>query len=469
MIALTLGEIAAATGGALLPGTDAGALVTSVVTDSREVGPGALFVAIAGDHHDGHDHAAAAAAAGAVGVLASREVDAPGVLVGDTVVALGDVAREDHRRLAAAGVRTVALTGSSGKTSTKDLLAQLLPLVGPTVATQGNHNNEIGLPLTVLAADEDTGLLVLEMGMRGLGHLAYLTGIAVPDVALVLNVGTAHVGEVGSREDVARAKAELVEALRPDGLAVLNADDPAVRAMASLTSARVVMFGEGAGADVRATDVRLDDRACASFVLHRAGASAPVSLPLPGEHQVSNALAAAAVALELGATLPGVAAALGAVTGRSRWRMEVSQTEDGVTVVNDAYNANPESVRAALKALVAMGGRERRTWAVLGEMKELGPDAVAEHDAIGRLAVRLDVSRLVCVGDGARTMHLGAAQEGSWGQESVWLPDADAAVALLRRELRPGDVVLVKASRSIGLEGVAQALLAGPTGEDGPL
>jgi UDP-N-acetylmuramoyl-tripeptide--D-alanyl-D-alanine ligase len=464
VIALTLGEIAAATGGRCSghrrrrPGD----LGRHRLARGR---PGALFVAIAGDHHDGHDHAAPLRAR-AVGV-SPREVDAQACssATPSSPSATSPARPPPARRRGRAHGRA---TGSSGRRA-PDLLAQLLPLVGPTVATQGNHNNEIGLPLTVLTADEDTGLLVLEMGMRGLGHLAYLTGIAVPDVALVLNVGTAHVGEVGSREDVARAKAELVEALRPDGLAVLNADDPAVRAMASLTSARVVMFGEGAGADVRATDVRLDDRACASFVLHRAGASAPVSLPLPGEHQVSNALAAAAVALELGATLPGVAAALGAVTGRSRWRMEVSQTEDGVTVVNDAYNANPESVRAALKALVAMGGRERRTWAVLGEMKELGPDAVAEHDAIGRLAVRLDVSRLVCVGDGARTMHLGAAQEGSWGQESVWLPDADAAVALLRRELRPGDVVLVKASRSIGLEGVAQALLAGPTGEDGPL
>ncbi len=461
---LTLADAATATGGTVLPGTDPHALVRRVVTDSREVRAGDLFVAIKGDTHDGHDHGALAVAAGAVGVLASSPVDAPGVLVGDTVLALGAVARASLELLPECTV--VALTGSSGKTSTKDLLAQVLPLAGPTVATEGNLNNEIGLPLTVLRADEGTRFLIVEMGMRGLGHIRYLCRIARPDVAVVLNVGSAHVGELGSRDAIAAAKSEVVEGLAPEGVAVLNADDPFVREMARRAPGRVVTFGEHPGADVRATGVRLDELARASFVLEHRDGTAPVALALHGEHHVANALAAAAVAIELGIPLPDVAAALGSSGQRSRWRMEVTQTPEGVTVVNDAYNANPESVRAALKALVAMA-RGRRGWAVLGEMRELGGDAMAEHDAIGRLVVRLDVDRLVVVGQGARAMHLGAAQEGSWGQESTWVPDVDAALALLRRELRPGDVVLVKASRSAGLERVAQALVADPAGEDG--
>jgi UDP-N-acetylmuramoyl-tripeptide--D-alanyl-D-alanine ligase len=465
MMPLTLAEVAEAAGGSLLPGTDPEALVVRVVTDSREVAAGDLFVAIRGEHHDGHDHAAAAAAAGAAGVLASSRVGAPGVLVDDTVLALGAVARASLARLP--GCRVVALTGSSGKTSTKDLLAAVLPLAGPTVATEGNLNNEIGLPLTALRADEGTRVLVVEMGMRGLGHIAYLCGIARPDVALVLNVGSAHLGELGSREAIADAKAELVDGLGPEGVAVLNADDPLVRAMASRAPGRVTTFGEIPTADVRATGVRLDRLARASFVLEHAGAAAPVALAVHGEHHVANALAAAAVALELGIPLAEVAAALGASAQRSRWRMEVTETPEGVTVVNDAYNANPESMRAALKALVAMAAGAR-SWAVLGEMRELGDGAMVEHDAIGRLAVRLDVDRLVVVGEGARALHMGAAQEGSWGQESLWVPDVDAALELLRRELAPGDVVLVKASRSAGLERVAEALVAGPAGQDGP-
>jgi UDP-N-acetylmuramoyl-tripeptide--D-alanyl-D-alanine ligase len=275
----------------------------------------------------------------------------------------------------------------------------------------------------------------------------------------VLNVGSAHLGEFGSRAAIAAAKGEIVEALGEGGAAVLNADDPLVAAMAARTSARVVRFGASPIADVRMDHLELDPLARPAFTLHAGGASAPVQLQMVGEHMAANACAAAAVALELGMPLARVAELLGAATPRSQWRMEVATTPGGVTVVNDAYNANPESMRAALRALAAMRQPGGRTIAVLGEMKELGADSIAEHDAIGRLAVRLDVWRTIAVGQGARPLFLGAAQEGSWDGEAQWVPDAEAAVAMLRGLLRAGDVVLVKASRSVGLEQVARALL----------
>ncbi|WP_380284741.1 UDP-N-acetylmuramoyl-tripeptide--D-alanyl-D-alanine ligase [Kitasatospora purpeofusca] len=461
MIALTLAEVAAAVGGTLA-GADPDVLVTAPVeVDSRKVRPGGLFAAFVGERVDGHDYAATAVEAGAVAVLASRPVGVPAVLVDSVVDALGKLARTVVGRSDAA---VVALTGSAGKTSTKDLIAQLLERLGDTVYPPGSLNNEIGHPMTALRVEDATRHLVLEMGARHKGDIEYLTSITPPRIGLVLNVGTAHVGEFGSQEAIAEAKGELVEALPADGAAILNADDRLVRAMAARTKAKVVFFGESAEADVRAQDVRLDSTGRPSFTLSTPAGSAPVQLRLYGEHHVSNALAAAAVAMELGMTVDDTAEALSQAGALSRWRMEVVDRADGVTVVNDAYNANPDSMRAALRALISMGGRgpeRRRTWAVLGEMRELGEDSLAEHDAIGRLAVRLDVTKLVAVGGReAACMELGARNEGSWGEESVLVSDADAAVELLRSQLRPGDVVLVKASRSVGLEKVAEALLA---------
>ena len=460
MIAVTLAEIAAATGGKLADAPDPGMVVTGpVVVDSRSALPGGLFVAVRGEHVDGHDYAGAAVAAGAVAVLASRPLGVPAIVVPDVVAALGRLARAVLDR--APQVQVVGITGSSGKTSTKDLLAQVLERAGPTVAPPGSYNNEIGLPLTVLGIAPDTRHLVVELGARGLRHIAALCAVAPPSVGVVLNVGSAHLGEFGSREAAASAKGELVEALPADGVAILNADDPLVRAMAARTAARVVTTGWDSGADVRAQDLAFTADGYPRFHLAVDGARESISLRVFGEHQVSNALAAAAAALALGMALPEVAAALSEAGPRSRWRMEVTERPDGVTVLNDAYNANPESVRAALKALVTLAGA-RRTWAVLGEMRELGADAVREHDAVGRLAVRLDVSRLVAVGAGTRPLHLGAVMEGSWGEESVHVPDIDAALSLLRDQLLPGDVVLVKASRAGGLERLAQALLDSP-------
>lgn len=464
MIALTAGDIAVAVAGRL-SALDPATVVTDACIDSRSVPAGALFVAIRGDRVDGHDFAAEVIAAGAAAVLSARPLDNPAgealpcIVVEDPVAALGALAA--HVRRTRLDCSVVAITGSSGKTSTKDLVAAVLATMGPTVSAVGSFNTEVGLPLTILSADEDTEYLVLEMGMRGEGHISYLVDIAAPDVGVVINVGSAHLGMLGSREAIARAKGELVRGMAPDGIAVLNGDDPLVRGMADSTAARVVFFGEGPDSDVRATDIRVDDLARPSFTLTdaRTGDAQPVSLQFSGEHYVPNALAAAAVALSLGASVEQVADALRAAEPASRWRMEVSVAPGGFTVVNDAYNANPESMRAALKTLAAMAAG-RRTWAVLGEMRELGDETVAEHDAIGRLAVRLDISRLVCVGEGTRVMHLGASNEGSWGEESVHVPDVDAAIALLTEQVRPDDVVLVKASRSIGLERVAEALLS---------
>ncbi|NGN66452.1 UDP-N-acetylmuramoyl-tripeptide--D-alanyl-D-alanine ligase [Streptomyces sp. A7024] len=458
MIPLTLTEIASITGGTLHDVPDAEAQVTApVVIDSRKAGPGSLFAAFAGEHVDGHDYAGKAIETGATAVLATRPVGVPAVVVDDVPAALATLAQHVVARLTDTTV--VGLTGSSGKTSTKDLLAQLLQRLGPTVYTYGSFNNEIGHPVTALEADAGTKNLILEMGARGIGHIRSLAATTPPRIGLVLNVGTAHIGEFGGREQIAQAKGELVEALPEDGVAVLNADDPLVRAMADRTKARVVLFGEDPEAAIRAGDVRLTDDGRPAFTLHTPSGAAPVILKLYGEHHVSNALAAAAVAHELGLPPQEIAEALGAAQPLSRWRMEVSERADGVTVINDAYNANPDSMRAALRALVAMG-RGKKTWAVLGTMAELGGESLAEHDGVGRLVVRLNVSKLVAVGgQEAAWLDMGAKNEGSWGEESVHVSDADAAIELLRGELRPGDVVLVKASRSVGLERVAEALL----------
>ncbi|MET9883954.1 UDP-N-acetylmuramoyl-tripeptide--D-alanyl-D-alanine ligase [Streptomyces sp. NPDC006430] len=465
MIALSLAEIADITGGRPHDIPDPSVRITGpVVIDSRQVEAGSLFAAFVGEHVDGHDYAERAVASGAAAVLAARPVGVPAIVVADVEKALGALARAVVERL---GTDVVALTGSAGKTSTKDLIAQVLQAHAPTVWTPGSLNNEIGLPLTALRATEETRHLVLEMGARGIGHIDYLTDLTPPRIGLVLNVGTAHIGEFGGREQIARAKGELVEALPAEsdgGVAVLNADDPLVRAMSARTKARTVLFGEAEDAEVRATEVRMTPAGQPSFTLHTPTGCGEVTLRLYGEHHVSNALAAAAVAHVLGMSVEEIATALSEAGTLSRWRMEVTERADGVTIVNDAYNANPESMRAALRALAAMGGAARadggRTWAVLGPMAELGDASLAEHDAVGRLAVRLNVSKLVAVGGReASWLQLGAYNEGSWGEESVVVSDAQAAVDLLRSELRPGDVVLVKASRSVGLERVALALL----------
>jgi len=445
MIEITLGEVAAAVGGRL-DGADPAATVTGTVEyDSRKVTPGGLFVAFRGEKVDGHDFAAGAVAAGAVAVLGSRPVaGVPMVLVDDPLGAMAGLAREVAARLP--DLCVIGLTGSSGKTTTKDMVAQLVTGLGPTVAPAGSFNNELGHPYTVMRADRQTRFLVLEMGARGIGHIRYLADIARPRVGVVLNVGVAHIGEFGSVDNIAVAKGELAEAVPPDGVVVLNADDPRVRAMATRTRARVVLVGEAPDADVRAVDVTLDERGRAAYTLRVARGSVPVRLQVPGRHQVANSLAAAAVAREVGMPLRDLGDALGELKLVSGRRMDVFDRPDGVTVIDDSYNANPASTAAALRALVSMG-EGRRTVAVLGYLAELGEFERSGHEEVGRLAAELGVDRLVVVGDAAAPIHDGAAAHPGWEGRSVVVSDQAAAIAALRSELRPGDVVLVKGSR----------------------
>jgi UDP-N-acetylmuramoyl-tripeptide--D-alanyl-D-alanine ligase len=467
VIALTVAQIAEIAGGELADISTADAaqlrITGTVEFDSRKVTPGGLFLALPGARTDGHDHAAAAVDAGAVAVLATRPVGVPAVVVPDVLAALARLASFVASELVAGGLTIVGVTGSSGKTSTKDLIAAVLAPLGEVVAPPGSFNNELGHPWTVLRATADTDFLVLELSARAPGNIADLAAIAPPSIAVVLNVGTAHLGEFGSRETIAATKAELPQAVPPSGVVILNVDDDAVAAMADLTAARVVRVSRSGPADVWADEVALDELARPRFVLHASGSDVGVQLAVHGEHQVSNALCAAAVALECGATGDQVAAALANAGPASPHRMAVTTRADGVTVINDAYNANPDSMRAGLQALavIARGAGGRRGWAVLGEMAELGDDAISEHDRIGRLAVRLDVSRLIVVGTGRsmRAMHHGAVMEGSWAGEATMVDDADAALALLRAELKPGDVVLVKASNAAGLGALAEALV----------
>jgi UDP-N-acetylmuramoyl-tripeptide--D-alanyl-D-alanine ligase len=456
MIPMTVGEIADAVGGACHE-VDAATRVTDVVVDSREAVPGTMFVAIAGERADGHAFAEEACERGACVTLSGRLIDGPCIVVDDPVLALGRLARwvRTHRLTCT----VVAITGSSGKTSTKDLVAQVLHRRGRTVAAAGSFNTEVGVPLTILRADETTEFLVLEMGMRGEGHIRYLCEIAAPSVGVLINIGSAHLGMLGSVEAIAQAKGEILEGLPRDGIAIVNGDDAAVMDQARRTSATVSAFGTGTSCDIRATDLRLDDRACPAFTLHYGDRAVPVALLLHGEHSVHNALAAAAVGVTQQVPIEEIAFALGASTPQSRWRMEVRESDEGWIIVNDAYNANPDSMRAALEVLASMSAN-RRSWAVLGEMKELGETAEAEHEAIGRLVGDLGITRLVGVGEGARPIERACRAEDSALTDAMWVATPDEAVTLLRSELTPGDVVLVKASRSIGLERLAAALIS---------
>ena len=445
MIPLTLADVAQAVGGRLT-GADPATVVTGPVEyDSRRVEPGGLFVAFPGEQVDGHDYAAGAYAAGAVAVLGTRAVDAvPMVVVHDALTAMAALARAVTARLP--DLTIVGLTGSSGKTTTKDMVAQLLTGLGPTIAPAGSLNNELGYPYTVLKSTTDTRYLVLELGARGIGHIRDLCEVACPRIGIVLNVGVAHIGEFGSQDRIALAKGELVEALPADGLAVLNADDPRVAAMAARTGARVVLVGEAASASVRAAEVRLDERGRASYTLVTPEGTAPVTLAVSGRHQVGNTLAAAAVARELGMSLSTLADALGRLRLVSTRRMDVFDRADGVTVIDDSYNANPASTAAALRALTAMA-RGRRAIAVLGYLAELGGYERTGHEEVGRLAAELGVDLLIAVGTTAAPILDGAAAVASWEGKSVQVTEQEEAVALLREQLRPGDVVLVKGSR----------------------
>jgi UDP-N-acetylmuramoyl-tripeptide--D-alanyl-D-alanine ligase len=455
MIPLTLAEAAAAAAGALRD-ADSAAAATGLAVDSRAVAAGDLFVALPGSRTDGSRFAADALRAGAVAVVArAGAVPAgPRIEVADPLAALGAIAAAVRARSAA---RVVAITGSSGKTTTKDLLAAVLATRLDTVASAASFNNEIGLPLTLARLEPATQALVVEMGARGPGHIAALCRLARPEVGVVLNVGVAHIGMFGSRDAIAAAKGELVEALPARGTAVLNADDPLVAAMAARGTAAVLWFGAGQAAEVRAEGISLDDEGRAHLKLRTPAGVAETALPAPGEHLVADALAAAAAAHALGLEPERIAAGLRAAR-LSPMRMQVARRPDGLTVINDAYNANPASMEAALKTLA--GTRRRgRAVAVLGEMAELGEQGPGEHDRIGRLVCRLGIDRLVGVGELGGTIVRAARMEGMWPEEAIAVADAEAAVEVLEPWLEPSDVVLVKASRVVALDRVADGLL----------
>ncbi len=454
MIALALDEVASALGGTLIGAQDLGATVEGDVhTDSRKVVAGSIFFAIPGEFTDGHLFAQAAVDNGAVLVIAERqlELSVPQVVVPNGVTALADLAREVVARVRAKGVlRVAAVTGSNGKTTTKNMLGAVLEGEGATVAPAGSFNNHVGAPISMLAIDFDTRFLIVEMGASAIGEISRLISIVTPDVGIVLKVGLAHVGEFGGPDAVETAKSEMVTDLPESAVAILNADDPRVARMAGRTRAQVLRFGLDPTADVSADDIDATSSGTA-FTLVADGTRRRVQLRILGEHHVMNALAAITAARALGVPVERSVPRIEALARAERWRMEVLTSDDGVVIINDAYNASPDSMAAALKTLAQVVEPDQRSIAVLGEMAELGEYADDEHDRIGRLVVRLNVRKLIVVGHNARHIHNAAGLEGSWDGESVLVATADEAYDLLRDELRFGDVVLVKSSKSAEL------------------
>lgn len=466
MIALTLADIADIVAGRLVParGDDGETVVSGLVeTDSRLIGEGDVFVAKPGAETDGHLFVDAAARAGAALAIVEHTVEATvsQIVVDDVILALGALAQEVVARVRAGGrLRIVGITGSNGKTTTKNLLARILRDEGETVAPRESFNNEIGAPLTMLRVTHDTRYLVSELSARGQeaaftsvsGVVQYLARLIEPDVGVVLMVGMAHAGGEGGLEAIAAAKSELVREVRRGGVVVLNADDPRVAAMAPIADERgasVRWFGQGAAADVRAQDVRATASGT-TFTVTADGETRAMHLRVLGAHHVANALAAIAAATALGVSLDDAVARLETVELAERWRMQVMGS-DAVRIINDAYNASPDSVAAGLRTLAQITGPDERTVAVLGAMGELGDFSGEEHDRVGELAVRLRIQRIVVVGAEARRMFLAAVGEGSWDSEAVFFESADEAYDYLRGELRDGDRVLVKSSKAAGL------------------
>ncbi len=463
MIELTLGEIAAAVGGRLFSELDASDIFVtgSVETDSRLVGSGSLFFARPGEVTDGHLFAPQAKQAGAVAAVvdhALENLDLPQIVVTDVTEALGKLAKHVLASVRAeTGIKVIGITGSNGKTTTKNMLRAILSSVGETVAPIESYNNEVGAPISVLKITRGTRFLVAELGAGGPGSIAYLTDITQPDVGVELKVGLAHVGEFGGIETTAKIKAELASGLASDALFVGNADDGYVRDMP--TQARQVWFGTAPDADYRACDLALTIQGT-SYEMHWPdGETHEVTLQILGEHHVMNALAASAVADQLGVPRSQILAALEGLALAERWRMQLLHRADGVSIINDAYNASPDSTKAALQTLAQLGKSGRRTIAVLGEMAELGQFSREQHDAIGRIVVRLNIDQLVVVGLGAKLIHMGAEQEGSWGGESKFFESIDEATAYVREMLEPGDIVLVKSSKSANLRFLGDELM----------
>lgn len=465
MISLSLSHLADVLGGRLVVRGDdtPDTLVSGLVdTDSRLIEPGGIFVAKPGETTDGHLFVGTAVERGAALAIVERELDdaVSQIVVPDAVAALSDLAQDVVARVREAGeLKIVGITGSNGKTTTKNLLARILEDEGETVSPRASFNNEVGAPLTMLRVTEGTRYLVSEFGASAPGAIAHLAGLVTPDIGVVLMVGMAHAGGFGGIESTFHAKSELVKATREGGLAVLNADDPRVAAMEPIARERgqdVRWFGRGERAEVRAVDVEVSASGTRADLLID-GEAFSLTLRVLGEHHVMNALAALAAATALGVPAADAIARLETVEIAERWRMQPLGS-DRVRIINDAYNASPDSMAAALRTLAQITGPDERTVAVLGAMSELGEYADEEHDRVGLLAVRLRIQRIVVIGPEARRMYLEAIAQGSWDGEAVFFADADAAYDYLSTELRDGDRVLVKSSNSAGLRHLGDRL-----------
>lgn len=424
--------------------------------DSRKVSRGDIFLALKGEHHDGHDFVADAFDRGAVIAITSREVSHPHIKVADVLSAIAILAANNRRSLAE--LKVVGITGSQGKTTTKDMLKTILMSVGPTIAPENSYNNELGAPLTILNCTEETKFCIVEMGARHLGDIAKLTAIANPDVGVVLKVGTAHLGEFGSRERIAETKSELIKGLHSGATAVLGTYDEFTPLMSEGLSLTTITFGETPGCAVRAADIEIHG-GFPHFDLVTPDGREPVSLRLLGEHQIPNALAAAAAAFALKIPTSQIAIALSSHESSSKWRMEL-HGDGEVVVINDSYNANPESMAAALRTLALLSQESGgRSWAFLGAMHELGEDSEKLHREVGELVGELHIDQLVSIGNhdyltgcdsSSTTTHLVANRA-----------DAERFIS----ELQPGDVVLVKASRAENLDRLAAAIIEATKGE----
>jgi len=465
MIPMTIEEIAKAIS-AEIKNLDSSLKVTGkIVIDSRKVSKGDLFVAINGAKVNGHDFCDVAIKQGAVAVVAAKEISGiPTLLVSNgnftsqdvdqpTVIALGKLANYLLTKLP--NLWKVAVTGSSGKTTTKDLLADLGRLIGPTVAPKGSFNNEIGLPQTVLECDENTRVLILEMGARRVGNIKHLCEIAKPDTSILLNIGTAHAEIFTSVERILETKSEIIQCLSTADVAILNHED--VTFPRQKTNAQIVSFGLS-GSDVSAKNVILNEKAQAQYDLEYLGKTSQVNLKIVGSHQVSNSLAAAAAFLKKGIDIDLVAKTLSNSVAQSKWRMQIEVNKKNVTVINDAYNANPESMKSAIRTLKQIGAG-KNTYAILGEMLELGELSISQHQEVAKLVQKLEIQNTIVIGSGAKSIYDFLSQNGYQGKLH-YVENVEGAIAKAKEMMQPSDVVLVKASRSIGLERVANAIVS---------
>lgn len=462
MIALSVDEIAGAINGTVT-GEGHVQITGSVETDSRLVEVGSLFVAKPGEETDGHLYVDSAVGNGAVAAIVERVVEGisiPQIQVQDSVLALGKLAGYVLEKIRqTSNLKVVGITGSNGKTTTKNMLREILSTSGETIAPIESYNNEVGAPYSILQTTLSTKYLIVELGAGGLGSIDYLAQICKPDIGVVLKVGLAHVGEFGGIETTAKIKAELPRALSRNAICLLNSDDGYVAEMSEVTQAKTIWFGTGADAAYRASNQSVSISGTSFDLTWPDAKSTSFKLQILGEHHVMNALAAAAVADQLGIQHESIADALGKMPLAERWRMQLLERNDGVTIINDAYNASPDSTKAALQTLAQLGKSGRRTIAILGEMAELGDSSREQHDAIGRIVVRLNIDQLIVVGQAAKLIHMGAEQEGSWAGESKFFESIDEALAYVRGMLVAGDLVLVKSSKSANLRFLGDNLM----------